>query len=276
MIFDSLGMGELGMVLVLGILLIDPKRLGSVVKQVMHFRRKVAQFQNQVRSQLNSLVLEEDIRKEAAQGMGQSKEAVRLWAKGRIAEIPAMEGRDKSATLTQALLNWPVFQAAQSVTAFVGKYDEIDTEVLLQAVLDAGKNLYLPFVPSGSPELGFCRITDLKRDLEEGVLGILEPKPELRVRDGAATDVLAAARAADLTLVPGLSFDAFGGRLGRGKGYYDRHLSLSKTYAVGVAYEAQVYAKKLPLETHDRLLDALVTESRFLLFQDPPAPVMAP
>lgn len=287
MIFDSLGLGELGVVAVLGVLLVNPKRLGSMLRQFHQFKRKVSQLQNQVRQQINTLVLEDEIR-ESKTDIAGSKATLRRWAKEQVSAIPAAERQEKSQVITQAILAWPVFQAAPSVCAFMSMHDEVDTEAVLQAALSAGKAVYLPYVykpprptaPSQAstessetrPEacLKFCRIYHLGRDLTESAFGILEPKPELRDSEqGGETATLEARRAA-LTLTPGLCFDAFGGRVGHGKGYYDKHLALAKTYAVGLAFEAQVHAKKLPLETHDMNLDALVTEGRFLLFSEPP------
>ncbi len=289
MIFDSLGLGELGVVAVLGILLVNPKRLGSMLRQFHQFKRKVSQLQNQVRQQINTLVLEDEIR-ESKTEPAVGKAALRRWAKDQVAAIPAFEKQSKSQVITQAILAWPVFQEAPSLCAFMGMHDEVDTEALIQAALSAGKAVYLPYVykpaqpadnlaSTGASErtsetsLKFCRIYDLNRDLTESDFGILEPKTELRNSEQGGEKATLEARRAALTLTPGLCFDALGGRVGHGKGYYDKHLALAKTYAVGVAFEAQVHAKKLPLETHDMNLDALVTEGRFLLYSDPPGPV---
>jgi 5-formyltetrahydrofolate cyclo-ligase len=291
MIFDSLGLGELGIVLVLGILLLDPKRLGSVLRQVAQFRKKVTQIQNQVRTQMNTLVLEDEIR-EKHKSPSEMQATLRQWSKDQIRNLTAEERHSKGVTLTNAILAWDVFQNATSLCAFVGKHDEIDTQTLIEAALKAGKIVYLPYVahqreanqPVAS-NLEFCAIRDFHRDLSEGELGILEPKAHLRlaqgnpngltdIADGGNPEALVKAMTqqalhADLTLVPGLCFDAFGGRIGRGKGYYDRHLALAHTYTLALAFEAQVHAKKLPLAAHDITLDALVTESRFLLFNEP-------
>lgn len=265
MIIDSLGLGELGVVALLGILLLDPKKLGSMLRQFGEFRRKLNQMQNQVRTQLNTLVLEDELREKTPSPHEQRK-TLRQWSRNQVAALTAQERHDHSAIIVEAIKAWPRFQSATSICAFVGRFDEVDTEALLQAALDAGKTLYLPYVKGD--EIGFAAVKNLQRDLVEGVFGILEPRTDLR-----SDPTTEAARQADLTLVPGVVFDAFGGRIGHGKGYYDRHLAqaktYAKTYALGIAFEAQVQSKKLPLSAHDQILQGLVTESRFLLFADP-------
>lgn len=71
----------------------------------------------------------------------------------------------------------------------------------------------------------------------------------------------------EILIVPLVAFDAQGGRLGYGGGYYDRTLELLRsrraTLAIGFAYDAQ-QAEALPLEPTDQPLDMVVTESRVL------------
>ena len=61
-------------------------------------------------------------------------------------------------------------------------------------------------------------------------------------------------------LVPGLAFDRHGGRLGRGRGFYDRALSTSSAPKWGVAYDRQV-VPNVVMEAHDVKMTGLITES---------------
>ena len=73
----------------------------------------------------------------------------------------------------------------------------------------------------------------------------------------------------EILIVPLVAFDAAGGRLGYGGGFYDRTLELLRsrraTLAIGFAFAAQ-QADQLPLEVTDQPLDMLVTESSVLTF----------
>ncbi|MEX0350525.1 MAG: 5-formyltetrahydrofolate cyclo-ligase [Paracoccaceae bacterium] len=74
----------------------------------------------------------------------------------------------------------------------------------------------------------------------------------------------------EILIVPLVAFDAKGGRLGYGGGFYDRTLeglrAKRATLAIGFAFDAQE-AEDLPLEPTDQPLDMLVTESRVLNFR---------
>jgi 5-formyltetrahydrofolate cyclo-ligase len=63
-----------------------------------------------------------------------------------------------------------------------------------------------------------------------------------------------------LALVPGIGFTPGGGRLGRGKGYYDRFLkSLSHPFlAIGIGFKEQLSLKVLPTNTFDAPLSKLL------------------
>jgi 5-formyltetrahydrofolate cyclo-ligase len=94
-------------------------------------------------------------------------------------------------------------------------------------------------------------------DLAPGAFGIDEPRLALRnlpERIVLPSDVQAA-------IVPGVAFDVAGGRLGHGRGYYDRLLGKLRpgTPRIGLAYQCQV-VPALPLAPHDALLDSVVTE----------------
>jgi len=66
----------------------------------------------------------------------------------------------------------------------------------------------------------------------------------------------------DCVIVPLLGFTADGHRLGQGGGHYDRWLAGHPgACAIGLAWDCQLL-DSLPLESHDRPLDAVVTPTR--------------
>ena len=54
-------------------------------------------------------------------------------------------------------------------------------------------------------------------------------------------------------------FDPKGGRLGRGKGCYDKYLSNKEVLKIGVCSEEQII-KELTLEDHDIRMDVVITD----------------
>ena len=83
-----------------------------------------------------------------------------------------------------------------------------------------------------------------------GEFGIREPadgSPEVAVRD------------IDAFICPGLAFDRNGGRLGRGRGFYDRMLANATPDAlkIGVCFEFQIVPETFS-EPHDIHMDAVV------------------
>ncbi len=75
-------------------------------------------------------------------------------------------------------------------------------------------------------------------------------------------------KSTDLILVPGFVFDNKGGRIGSGKGVYDRFLAKEGKLAqkLGIAFSPQVVSESIPQEPHDITLNGLVTEKGFIYF----------
>jgi 5-formyltetrahydrofolate cyclo-ligase len=90
-------------------------------------------------------------------------------------------------------------------------------------------------------------------------LGILEPGDEIRTQASRR----AALGELHLIVVPGVAFDPRGGRVGHGRGYYDRLLrrARSETPVVGLGFECQIFAE-VPMLDHDVFVDKVITEKR--------------
>lgn len=82
-------------------------------------------------------------------------------------------------------------------------------------------------------------------------LGFLEP------HDGTAVEL----SQINGFVIPALSYDAKGHRLGRGKGYYDRALAQFKGKKIGVCFDVS-FCEELPHEPHDVICDQIVTEKQ--------------
>ncbi len=62
----------------------------------------------------------------------------------------------------------------------------------------------------------------------------------------------------DILFVPGVVFDLKGGRIGRGKGFYDRYMAQFKGPKIGLCYEFQI-VEDVPKEEHDINIDVLIS-----------------
>ena len=132
---------------------------------------------------------------------------------------------------------------ARLVSAYVAMRSEIDPMPLALALAARGARLALPAIAARRMEFRAWAPGD---PLRPGPFGTREP-------EGAAV-------VPDLLLVPLLAFTAAGDRLGYGAGYYDGFLAAHPgSVAVGIAYAAQE-VPALPVEPHDRRLDAILTE----------------
>ncbi len=184
----------------------------------------------------------------------------RLVLERREALGPARRA-ELSARIFATVLALNAFRAARTVLAYHSFGSEPVTASFLREVLGRGQTLALPRVNRQARALDLHQVSEPDRDLVPGVWGIHEPDP--------ARCPPLAVEALDFVLVPGVAFDANGGRIGYGAGYYDRLLRCCPAGAalVAAAFEAQL-VDAVPLEAHDRRVDQVVTEQR--IYPDEP------
>ncbi len=121
-----------------------------------------------------------------------------------------------SLLLTERILGHQWFYLSDAVLGFACFGSEIDTDEILREALRTGKRLYLPRVEG--EDMTFYRVQDLD-ELQKGYKDIREPAA------GGERYVYAPPEADSvLMLLPGVAFDVGGGRMGYGKGFYDRFL----------------------------------------------------
>jgi len=161
-----------------------------------------------------------------------------------------------SEEVCRKAMSLPEYVDARTVMCYVDIRDEVRTRPLLRAALDAGKRAVIPYCVAGD-RLELFRMESLD-ELAVGTFGILEPADAWRDRDDRRVE----AAELDLILLPGVAFDRRGGRIGHGKGYYDRLLERVRTDAatVALAFECQIF-DEIPMQAHDVYMDMVITET---------------
>ena len=156
-----------------------------------------------------------------------------------------------SARIRDLILGMPEIRDAGSIFIYVSCGSEVDTHGLIRALLTAGRTVAVPR-SAGDGLMEAHRIRDFG-ELVPGRFGILAP-------EGSE----ASAGTPEVSICPGLAFSPQGGRLGRGKAYYDRFLAAHPgTFAIGLCFGFQV-VDALPVSPEDQPMRAIVTEDRIL------------
>ena len=148
--------------------------------------------------------------------------------------------------------------AAETViSAFFPIQSEVDLRPLFCDLHERGCAVVLPVMVAKRAPLAF-RLWTPATNLVRGQFGVPIP-PE-----GAPT------RDPDWLLVPFLAYDEQGFRLGYGGGFYDITLANLRrrkwVFAIGVGYDGQ-RVDRVPVNSDDARLDALLTERRMFLME---------
>ena len=142
----------------------------------------------------------------------------------------------------------PEYDSAQTVFCFVGTKDEINTSLLIEDILNEGKKVCVPLCT----EKGIMtakKITDLDA-LTEGTYGIMEPCDD-------AETVLP--EDIDFAVIPCVTCNKRGQRLGHGGGYYDRYLE-DKEIPSALICREETMTQAIPTEGNDLVFDIVVSE----------------
>ncbi len=182
----------------------------------------------------------------------QHKQAMREQAHANRRDQPDKDPLSQRICETFAALT--EYAAAQTVLFYLDVRAEVRTRHYLPTALEHGKRIVVPYCVDGELELFQLENMD---ELEVGMYKILEPRSELRSLANKRVDV----RQLDLVMVPGVAFDHRGGRMGHGKGYYDKLLEHARadTPLVALAFECQLFPE-VPMQSHDVFMDKIITE----------------
>lgn len=158
--------------------------------------------------------------------------------------------------IIQNIIDSYEYQKSSIIFTFIGKKGEIDTRKLIIDAVERGKVVGVPRVYPGN----VMKVHRFKsfEELIMSKLHILEP---------AATSPSIEISSIDLTILPCVTCNIKGDRLGYGGGYYDRFLSTAGNRSLSyLPCFSQLQVDQIPLEENDMQADVVVTENG--LFKD--------
>ena len=188
--------------------------------------------------------------------MTKVEEKQRLRAVMRQLERELTEQYKQTAdqSIAAHLVAMPEYQEADTVFCFVGTSREIDTHPILVDALANGKQLCVPLC-TGKGLMELRQIRGLE-ELSPGAYGILEP---------AVNSPVVSLDEVDLAILPCLTCNHQGQRLGQGGGFYDRFLSSYRGGSILLCRE-KLIRDEIPLEPHDYPVPWVLTET--CLYED--------
>jgi len=186
------------------------------------------------------------------------KAALRKDIRAALQKIPPATRLAASAQIRTRLKEQPFWLGAASILFFAPMPDEVDVWPLLEEFLAAGKIAALPRYDSANNDYVACRVQHPQNEVGPGQFGIREPK------SGCAEIPL---DRLGLILVPGVVFDLRGGRLGRGRGFYDRLLTEIHGIKCGVAFDEQM-VDAVPAGKLDVRMDFVLTPTRCVKIEE--------
>ena len=176
-----------------------------------------------------------------------NKDELRHAMRARRRALSQEEQRRASLAVLERVRAFAPYREARSVMAYMACRGELDLSPVLLDALAQGKTLLLPRCEAPGI-MTARRVTDLSQ-LAAGAYGLMEPEQCCAVFPPEEINLI---------FVPGTAFDALGGRLGQGGGYYDRFLARTKALRAGVCHDFALIAR-VPAQAHDMRMDCIFT-----------------
>ncbi len=146
----------------------------------------------------------------------------------------------------------------KNLLTYMAGSKEVQTKNIINTCIKKNIAVYLPVVDALKKRISFYRVHDINNELEKGPLGIYQPKINEQ-------NLFKDQNVIDLIVVPGLAFDKRGGRIGSGKGFYDKFLATvpSCKPIIALAFECQI-VDEITLSSHDIPMYKIITEKRII------------
>lgn len=165
------------------------------------------------------------------------------------AEFSREQRKEMDHAISMGLIDSPFFKKASMLLIYAPLENEINLLYLAHVARKRGIPVAFPRCDKETNTMQFYILPEGQK-LLPGAYGIPEPPEDapLCIPDRRA-----------ICIVPALSYDLSGNRIGYGKGYYDRYLATFPGVTIGATY-ASMLLKSIPTEEHDIPVNWIFTE----------------
>ena len=171
-------------------------------------------------------------------------------------KLSATAQADASARICIKLANLAELTGRTTIAGYMALSDEANICPFLDSCTRMRRIVAIPRVADSDRNLTWHNMAAPNLDLTTGFCGITEPSIDSwRVNPVEFT----------AALVPSVAVDRRGNRIGFGRGYYDRTLTLMPhALLIAPVFACQVATRQLPAGPHDMRLDIIVTEHEII------------
>ena len=190
------------------------------------------------------------------------KKNSKLFIRKRIGKIRTFlkepEIISKSLAIESLFFRLEGLESVKNLLIYMASLKEVQTRRIIEKFFKKNVAIYLPLVDLSQGKIFFFRVSDFDNGLEKGPFGIFQPKFDERNLLDETKDI-------DLIVVPGMAFDEKGGRIGNGKGFYDKFLATVPPHItiIALAFELQI-VDEIILFNYDIPVHKIITEKRII------------
>ncbi len=177
-----------------------------------------------------------------------TKREARKLVKDRSKKLDFWYREKASQSILRQVTELECYETAETVFCYVSTEEEVNTWPLIARSLEQGKRVAVPRC-IGKGRMEIRQISNLKQ-LQKGAYGIMEPSKECP---------LIKKEEIDLGIIPCVSADQRGNRLGHGEGFYDRFLEGVKFSKVLLCFQA-LMLDEIPIDEYDVTMDQVICE----------------
>lgn len=180
------------------------------------------------------------------------KDAIRKDCSDKRNAIDKEIHKSMDEKICQTATSLVSFRYADIILLYAPIKSEIDVMPIFHEALRQGKRVAFPRCNVEERTMKFHFVSS-EDELSPCAYGIREPSEDSPVYDPSEE------RGGAVCYVPGLAFDAYGYRLGYGKGYYDKFMHTFNGCTIGVVY-SEFILPSLPKGRFDKHCDVMLTE----------------